>query len=363
MGITANSHAVISNLLMRVAEEASKQDIRLRAMQKVSEDDGGVDHPSVRTTKSNDDVEAAVAAGKVDVVAGTAWLFAREAMAGALDTLLVDEAGQLSLANVLAVTPAASNLILVGDPRQLAQPSKGTHPHGAGVSGLDHVLAGKGTMPEHLGLFLDRSWRLHPDICGFISEQVYDGRLESEARCAVQRVDDGPMVGGTGLRWFGAEHEGNRTSSAEETEAVARVFEALVGREWTDHAGARAPLGIQDILVVAPYNAQVHLLAQHLPDGARVGTVDKFQGQEAPVVIVSLTASSAEDVPRGMEFLYSANRLNVAVSRAKALCIVVGSPSLLAVRCRTVDQMRLANVLCRYVELAEDITPRTAQLN
>ncbi|HVA60952.1 MAG TPA: TM0106 family RecB-like putative nuclease [Mycobacteriales bacterium] len=363
VGITANSHAVISNLLMCVAGEAARQDIRLRAVQKVSDDGGGVDHPSVRTTTSNDDVEAVVAAGAVNVVAGTAWLFAREGMAGAVDTLVVDEAGQLSLANVLAVAPAASNLILVGDPRQLAQPSKGTHPDGAGVSGLDHVLAGQATVPEHLGLFLDRSWRLHQEICRFISEQVYNGRLQSEDRCALQRVDDGPVVGGAGLRWLGVEHEGNRTSSVEETEVAARVFEALVGREWTDREGARVPLGIHDILVVAPYNAQVHLLAQRLPAGARVGTVDKFQGQEAPVVIVSLTASSAEDVPRGMEFLYSRNRLNVAVSRAKALCVVVGSPSLLAVRCRTVEQMRLANVLCRYVELAEEITPRTAQLH
>lgn len=144
---------------------------------------------------------------------------------------------------------------------------------------------------------------------------------------------------------------------------MAQVFEALVGREWTNHGGAHAPLGSDDILVVAPYNAQVHLLAERVPAGARVGTVDKFQGQEAPVVVVSLTASSAEDVPRGMEFLYSRNRLNVAVSRAKALSVVVGSPSLLAVHCRTVEQMRLANVLCRYVELAERITPRTAQLN
>jgi len=359
VGITANSHAVISNLLTCVTEEAAEQNIELRAMQKISTGDEGVDHPSVRTTKSNDDVEAAVAAGRVDVVAGTAWLFAREAMTGAVDTLVVDEAGQLSLANVLAVTPSASNLILVGDPRQLAQPSKGTHPEGAGVSALDHVLAGAATMPEHLGLFLDHTWRLHPEICAFVSEQVYDGRLESEAHCTIQRIDDGPIAGGSGLRWLGVQHEGNRTSSAEESEAVARVFEALLGRTSTDHTGLRAPLDIDDILVVAPYNAQVHLLTQRLPTGARVGTVDKFQGQEAPVVLVSLTASSAEDVPRGMEFLYSRNRLNVAVSRAKALCVMVGSPSLLSVRCRTVDQMRLANVLCRYVELAKEITRAT----
>ncbi|MCP4085045.1 MAG: TM0106 family RecB-like putative nuclease [Actinomycetia bacterium] len=364
VGITANSHAVITNLLERVAEETAAQGLQLRAIQKVSTGDEGVDHPAVHVTKSNSDVEAGIAAGNVDVIAGTAWLFARDTMTEAVETLVIDEAGQLSLANVLAVAPAAANVILVGDPRQLAQPSKGTHPAGAGVSGLDHVLAGEATTPEHLGLFLDRSWRMHPGICGFISEQVYEGRLESQTHCAVQRIDDGPLVGGAGLRWLGVDHEANRTSSAEEGEALAQLFEALVGRGWIDNQERRTSLGIDDILVVAPYNAQVHLLAERLPVGARVGTVDKFQGQEAPVVLVSLTASSAEDVPRGMEFLYSRNRLNVAVSRAKALCVVAGSPALLAVQCRTVEQMRLANVLCRYVELAGDISNGgSAQVN
>ncbi|MGC8514158.1 MAG: hypothetical protein ACP5P1_14165 [Acidimicrobiales bacterium] len=171
----------------------------------------GPDHPSGRTTKTNDDVETAVAANAVDVVAGTAWLFAREAMAGAIDMLVVDEAGQLSLADVLAVAPAD-----------------------------------EATVPQHLGLFLYRSWRLHPEICGFISEQVYDGRLQSEDRCALQSVDDGPIAGGAGSRRLRTEHEGSRTSSTEETEAVARLFEALVGRGWTDHDGARAPLGAPD---------------------------------------------------------------------------------------------------------------------
>ena len=220
---------------------------------------------------------------------------------------------------------------------------------------LRHCLAAR----TPAGLFLDRSWRLHPEICAFISEQVYDGRLETEAHCASQRVDDGPLVGGSGLRWLGVEHEGNRTSAIEEADAIAQVFGQLVGRDWTDRDGLLRPLGLDDILVVAPYNAQVRLIAERLPSGARVGTVDKFQGQEAPVVIVSLTASSAADVPRGMEFLYSRNRLNVAVSRAKALCVMVASPSLLAVQCRTVAQMRLANVLCRYVELAERVAPPT----
>lgn len=350
VGITANSHAVITNLLEKVLELAPEVGVQVRAVQKADEG-GGLDHPAVLLTESNEKVGAELDDG-ANLVAGTAWLLSRPEMDGVLDTLVVDEAGQLSLANVLAVAGATDRLVMVGDPRQLAQPSKGTHPDGAGVSGLEHVLGDHDTMPDHLGLFLDRTWRLHPDICGFISEQVYEGRLEPEPHCATRAIDDGPLVGGTGLRWLPVDHEGNRTSSPEEAHAVAQAVEALLGRGWTDKGGTRRVLGPEHVLVVAPYNAQVHLLAQHLPDGVRVGTVDKLQGQEAPVVIVSMTASSADDVPRGMDFLYSRNRINVAVSRAQALCVMVASPRLLAVTCRTVDQMRLANVLCRYSEIA-----------
>jgi uncharacterized protein len=214
------------------------------------------------------------------------------------------------------------------------------------------MLGGRPTIPPDLGLFLDQTWRMHPEICAFISEQVYEGRLESNPSCAAQHVDDGPLIDGAGLRWVPVVHDGNRTSSAEEAVAIGALIEQLVGRPWTDAKGNRAPLGLADILVVAPYNAQVHLLAETLPTGVKIGTVDRFQGQEAAVVIVSMTASSAEDVPRGMEFLYSRNRLNVAVSRARALVVMVGSPTLLSVTCRSVEQMRLANVLCRYVEMA-----------
>ncbi len=170
-----------------------------------------------------------------------------------------------------------------------------------------------------------------------------------------QTIADGRVVDGAGLRWLPVVHERNRTSSVEEARALREVYDALAGRQWTNERGEVATIGADDILVVAPYNAQVHELATHLPDGARVGTVDKFQGQEAAVVLVSLAASSAQDVSRGMEFLYSRNRLNVAVSRAKVLCVVVASPDLLGVECHTVEQMRLANMLCRYVELADPI--------
>ncbi len=351
VGITASSHSVISNLVERVMACAREEGVKLRALQKADDGRRCAD-PELEWTGSNQAVEAAVASGEVDVVAGTAWLFARPGMDQALDVLVVDEAGQISLANAAAAGTSAANLVLVGDPRQLAQPSRGTHPPGVGVSALDHLLAGAATIPPDRGLFLDVTRRLHPDICAFVSEVVYDGRLHTLAQCRRQVVADGPLLGGSGLRWVPVLHTGNRTSSAEEAAAVGERYDALLGRSWTDQEGKVARLGPTDILVVAPYNAQVARLAERLPAAARVGTVDKFQGQQAAVVLVSLTASSAEDVPRGMEFLYSTNRLNVAVSRAQALAVVVGSPRLLAVHCRSVEQLRLANGLCRLVELA-----------
>ena len=353
VGVTANSHSVISTLLADVLEAADEAGQTLRILQKTK--DGEVGDPRI-TYADNDDVEAALRDGGVDLVAGTTFLFAREGLTATLDLLVVDEAGQVSLANVLAVATAATSVVLVGDPQQLPQPSQGTHPTGAGVSALEHVLGEHQTVPAGKGLFLDRTWRMHPEVCSFISEQVYEGRLESQPHCSQQQVDGGSVVGGHGLRWVPVLHEGNRTSSEEEAAAIARLVASLLGRGWTDGDGNRSTLDLDDILVVAPYNAQVHLLMEHLPDGARIGTVDRFQGQAAAVVIVSMTASSAEDVARGMEFLYSRNRMNVAVSHAKALSIVVGSPTLLSVTCRSLDQMRLANVLCRYVEMATPVT-------
>jgi predicted RecB family nuclease len=349
IGVTANSHAVITNLLADVVACAEKDRQQLRISQK-SDDGGGLDHPWVTQRTTNEQMVSDLASA--NVLAGTAWLFCRPEFDQSLDFMVVDEAGQLSLANVVAVGTAARNLVMVGDPNQLAQPSKGTHPLGADVSGLTHLLGGAATMPPELGIFLDHTHRLHPQICTFISEVFYDSRLASLPGCERQAVGgDGP-VAGSGLRWCPVEHEGNRTSSTEEAEAVRQLIFELVGRAWTDREGNEHALGVDDILVVAPYNAHVSLLGHVLPHGIQIGTVDKFQGRQAPVVIVSLAASTAEDVPRGMDFLYSRNRLNVAVSRAKALSILVASPALLSAQCRTVEQMRLVNGLCRFVELA-----------
>lgn len=353
VGLTAHSHAVIANLLDAVLEEADRQGVAIRAAQKAG--DGRAVRDRRVSHEGNAGMEAALDTAAIHVLAGTSWLFTRPAFEGRLDHLVVDEAGQLSLANVVAVGTAACNLLLVGDPRQLAQPSKGTHPPGAELSALSHLLGPRETMPDDLGLFLATTHRLHPDICAFISEVFYEDRLRSEPGCERQSVGGDDALAGSGLRWSPVPHAGNRSSSVEEAEVVYRHYRALLGRPFTDRTGKMRPLGAEDILVVAPYNAQVSLLGTILPGGARVGTVDKFQGQEAPVVIFSLAASSAEEVVRGMEFLYSRNRLNVAVSRAQGLAVLVGSPALLSARCRSVDQLRLVNGLCRFVEMATEL--------
>jgi uncharacterized protein len=259
----------------------------------------------------------------------------------------------MSLANALAAAPAARSVVLLGDPQQLEQPIQGSHPEGSDVSALEHLLAGHETMPDDRGLFLAETWRLHPSICEFTSEIFYEGRLGSRLGRERQALVGATPFAGAGLWLVPVEHEGNQSSAPEEVERIGAIVEALLdgGTSWIDAEGQSARLTRDDILIVAPYNAQVGALSERLP-GARVGTVDKFQGQEAPVVIYSMTTSSPEDAPRGMEFLYSLHRLNVATSRARCVCILVANPRLLEPDCKTPHQMRLANALSRYAELA-----------
>ena len=272
--------------------------------------------------------------------------------------LFVDEAGQVSLANVVAMSRAAKSIVLLGDPQQLDQPLNGSHPPGADRSALAHVLGGLATIPPAQGLFLERTWRLHPELCRYTSEVFYDDRLESEPHLGGQRVAADPPVGGVGPRFVPIATESYDNESPREAEAVAELASLLVegGATWIDEDGKARPVGWEDVLVVAPYNAQVGAIKRLLPDAARVGTVDKFQGQEAPVSIYSMTTSTPDLAPRGMDFLYSRNRLNVATSRARCVALVVASPALLRVRARTPAQMRLANALCRFVELARGDT-------
>ena len=351
VGLTALSHKVISNLLDAVCREAERRGYSLRAIQKADHDQRCIS-AVVQAANTNADVDDAVGAGEVDLVAGTAWLFARDEIEGQLDDLFIDEAGQMSLANVIAAATCARNVVLLGDPNQLRQPSKGSHPDGTDLSALDHVLDGAQTIRPDRGRFLDTTYRMHPDVCQFISEIAYENRLESAPECALQGVGGSGHLSGTGLRYRPTTHAGNRTSSIEEAAAVVAIFKHLVGRQWTDHSGDGRSLTTEDILVVAPYNAHVALLAGKLPAGARIGTVDKFQGQEAPVVIYSMATSTRAEAPRGMDFLFSLNRLNVAISRAQGMAILVCSPQLLDAIARSPQEMPLVNALCRFAEVA-----------
>ena len=302
------------------------------------------------------EIAAGLASG-ANLVCGTAWVWTHPNQQQSLDVLFVDEAGQISLANVVAMSGAASSIVLLGDPQQLDQPLQGTHPPGADRSALAHALADDATMPPDRGLFLETTWRLHPDLCEYTSEVFYEDRLEPEGHLAVQAVhgSDAFVAAGAGPRLVALPTVGADNENPEEAAAVASLVLGLVesGTTWTDQRGVIRRLGLDDLVVVAPYNAQVAAIKRLLPTEARVGTVDKFQGQEAPISIYSLTTSSPELAPRGMDFLYSRHRLNVATSRARGVAIVVASPDLFRVRARTPEQMRLANAFCRFIELAE----------
>lgn len=345
VAISANSHKAVNRVLEEVAEQAKEAGIALRAVKKCTDEDDECRAGAVTNVYDNDEV-----AGTHNLVAGTAWLFARPEHNQAFDYLFVDEAGQVSLGHLVAMGVCARNLVLVGDQMQLGQPIQGTHPGESGLSVLEFLLKEHATVPPERGVFLDVTRRMHPDVCRFISEAVYGGRLHSHPSCAARQLVLGagadPALKAAGLSWVHVVHQECRQKSEEEGVRVRELVDSLLQQRWIEEEGEIRSMTLDDILIVSPYNMQVNLLQGVLPAGARVGTVDKFQGQEAAVVIVSMTASSAEDVPRGMEFLYSRNRINVAVSRAKSLAIIVASPRLLEAPCSKIDEMALVNTLC-----------------
>jgi predicted RecB family nuclease len=353
VGITALSHRAIHKFLEDLEEAAHEGGYRFRGMKKCS-DDPGSRFESRRDLVENTADNGAMLDPELQLLAGTSFLFSREELDHHVDTLFVDEGGQFALADAIAVGTAARNLVLLGDPNQLAQVSQGAHPPGANASVLSHLLGEDETVRPEMGIFLARTWRMRPEVNAYISETFYEGRLEPAEVCLERSIADG-----AGLRFLEVDHDGNRTQSPEEAEFVRDEIERLLGSPYRDEDDERT-LEPQDFIVVAPYNAHVRCLRQHIPDERiRIGTVDKFQGQQAAVVFFSMASSSGEDVPRGLDFLFSRNRLNVAVSRAKCLSYVVASPRLLEATCRTIEQMRLVNALCRFVEGAGSPCPES----
>jgi predicted RecB family nuclease len=349
VGITAVSHSVIRTLFEKVKAICDEENEQIEFVHKIN--DKGENTPSwIVETSDSKKALASLSEGKV--VGGTAWLWSDDNAVDTLDFLFIDEAGQMSLSHALAASRAAKNIILLGDPQQLEQPQKGAHPEGSDVAALTYVLESHATMPEGKGLFLGITRRLHPDITKFTSEIFYEGRLQSLPGLEKQIVNGGTDFDGAGLFFKPVPHAGNQNKAVEEVNAITDIVKQLLAiGKWTNQHGETKPLTEKDILIVAPYNAQVGALCEALPELA-IGTVDKFQGKEAPVLIYSMTSSTIHDAPRGMNFLFSPNRLNVATSRAKSVCILVASPLLLEANCNTIDQMKWANALCRYVELA-----------
>jgi uncharacterized protein len=353
VGVTSNSHKAIQNLLTACCKAAREAGTTVQGV-KVDSNPGKPffeKNPEVTAVKPAQ-VEGLLGQGTL-LVGATAWTFARPELAGSFDLLFVDEAGQVSLANLVAMSRATSSMVLLGDQRQLAQPIQGTHPGDTGLSALNYLLQDQATISDELGIFLDKTWRLHPDICAFISDAFYEGRLGQVDQCAQRAVvaaaaSEADLPRGTGLRFIPIVHEGNTVGSEEEASEVARLVDHLLSCRFTEDGGASdRPIQLSDILVVAPYNVQVGKLQHALPAAAQVGTVDRFQGQEAPVVILSMSCSDLQDAQRGAAFLFDPNRLNVALSRAQALAIVVASPALGNPACASLEQLRLSNLFCR----------------
>jgi predicted RecB family nuclease len=374
VGITAQSHRTISNLVKEVLRAADEdaEPAALRIVQRAGDLDPWVADPRVTLATSPQAAVAELAAG-ANVIAGTSWQMARLDMEQELDVLFVDEAGQYALANVIAAGTCARSIVLVGDPNQLPMVTQGVHPDGVSVSALAHLLGDEATIAPDRGLFLGTTRRLHPSVNAFVSEAFYESRLVShpETRRVVLPPDDpGAAAGGSaaagtvarilegaGVRWLPVVHAGNSADSAQEARVVASAIADLVGRSQRLADGTERVIDLDDVIVITPYNAQVaeiqKAIKARLGVTGNVGTVDRFQGREGVVAIYSMASSSRDDAPRDMGFLYSRNRLNVAVSRAESIAIVVASPELIEAGCRTPEQMRLVDALCRYVESAD----------
>lgn len=331
IGVVSQSHATVENLLRSVAKAGVPKELVGKAIQTGQSLEGVESTSSTTWTPINKEGYGAFL-GKhpASVVGGTIFDFTKRKhfAAKSLDLLVIDEAGQFSLANTIAGSTAAKRLLLLGDPQQLPQVSQGKHPEAVDGSALGWLAGDAEVLPAQFGYFLPSSWRMTKEVCQVVSDNYYESRLESTA--PLRRLENTPA----GFFPIPVKHQGNSTESLEEADRVVQIARDLLERNWTDENGT-APLSEvkENIIVVAPYNAQVQLIRKRLDAAGLgkvpVGTVDKFQGQEAAVAILSMTASSADEVPKGIEFLLMPNRLNVAISRAKWVSFLVYSPSLL----------------------------------
>lgn len=349
VAISSNSHKAINNLLVGTAQYCREQGIAADFF--CTRDTGAEIAEAGITVISNREI-AATMKDNCCVVGTTAWGFSREELGDVFDYLFVDEAGQVAVANLVAMSRAADNLVLMGDQMQLGQPSQTTHPGDSGLSILDYLMHDKAIIEPNMGIFLGVTYRMHPLVNEFISEAIYEGQLSADPANTNQsiKVSDSPeaMINkSAGILYIPVYHEGNTQASEEEVDVIFKCAYELLGCDFTDKNGHVRQLSWNDMLFVAPYNHQVNRLKAALGSEARVGSVDKFQGQEAPVVFFSLCTSDASESPRGMDFLFDRHRLNVAISRAQALAVVVGNPDLFCTPVNSIENMKNVNMVAR----------------
>ena len=356
VGICSNSHKAINNLLISTAKYCREENIPANfACTKDTSPD--LESLAVTITKNANLAEFIQGAS---VVGTTAWGFSREDMVSNLDYLFVDEAGQVSLANLIAISRSANNLVLMGDQMQLGQPTQGIHPRDSGTSILDYLLHESPTIDSAYGVFLGTTYRMHSAVNRYISEAVYEGKLNADIANDMQVVAvpsdyQGLLDKNSGVIFVPVEHQGNTQASDEEIAAIADMAQEMCGRLFTDKDNEQREISWNDMLFVAPYNFQVNKLTSALAklpggEGARVGSVDKFQGQEAPIVFLSMCASDASESPRGMDFLFDKSRLNVAISRAQSLAIIVANPGLANTPVNGIPQLAKVNMFNQLVQ-------------
>ena len=366
IGISSNSHKAINALLLNTAKYCKEVGITATFACTKDNEPELVEY-DVAILKNNDLIHH-IQPGCV--VGTTAWGFSREDMNNQLDYLFIDEAGQVAVANLLAMSRSAANLILMGDQMQLGQPSQGIHPADSGLSVLDYLLHETPTIPTDMGVFLGTTYRMHSMVNRFVSKYIYEGKLDSHPDNDQRIIEvpthyNGSLNMEAGIVFIPVEHEGNTQASDEEVAEIKMLANTLIGR--TFHTGERYPvtraIGWNDILFVAPYNHQVRKLRIALGEQAKVGSVDKFQGQEAPIVFLSMCASDASESPRGLDFLFDKHRINVAISRAQSLAVVVGNPNIGKIAVNRVDQLKLLNLFNAITGYSCDAEPNVTKVD
>jgi uncharacterized protein len=363
VAISSNSHKAISNLLKKVDLQCESnrsfcRPVKLTSVRKLEEESLEYSDCIIPVRSSSTSINVLFGSsakplyreGPANLVGATAFYFCKEEHVDRFDYLFIDEATQVCLPNLVAMARCSQNIMLMGDQMQLEAPSQGTHPGDSGHSGLVHLTHGKPVIAAHEGIFLPVTYRMHSRVNDVVSSLFYNNELKSHRDNDTQQIiwkkSQEVKLPSSGVIFYPVEHSGNTHGSKEEAQVLKEIMDAALNSKWTNKSGKMQNLTKADILVVTPYNFQVSLLKQHLGTDARIGTVDIFQGQEAPLVLVSLCASTIQDAPRGISFLLQRNRMNVAISRAKCLSVVVGSPLLFDGKPSTTNNIELLNIIC-----------------